>query len=144
MREHGQVITVRDGAVDIRMQVSAACGGCSVCSRGGGETVMRDVADPLGVTVGDEVEVTIPDTIRSRAAVAVFVLPVFAMLGGYLAGFLLGRWLGWSPDMAGLVVGLVSANIALIGVRAAERRLKRNDRFSPQVSAILARGHERT
>jgi hypothetical protein len=46
--------------------------------------------------------------------------------------------------MAGLVVGLVSANIALIGVRAAERRLKRNDRFSPQVSAILARGHERT
>jgi sigma-E factor negative regulatory protein RseC len=143
--EQGTVITVRDGAVDVRMEVSAACGGCSVCSQGaGGETVMHDVRDPLGVTVGDVVKVVIPDTIRSRAAVAVFVVPVLSLLLGYLAGFLLGEWLGMNPDVTGLIGGLASANIAVIGIRAAERRLQRNARFSPRVSAIIARGRERS
>jgi positive regulator of sigma E activity len=141
VHEHGKVITVRDGSVDVRMEVSAACGGCSICSqRGGGETVMHDVRDTLGATVGDEVEVVIPDTIRSRAAVAVFVVPVAAMLLGYLAGFLLGKWLDFDPDVAGLVGGLASANIALIGVRAAERTLAGNEAFTPRVDAIISRG----
>lgn len=143
MHEHGRVITVRDGAVDVRMEVSAACGGCSVCSQGsGGETIMHNVRDPLGATVGDEVEVVIPDTIRGRAAIAVFVAPVLALLLGYLAGFLLGTWLSLNPDITGLVVALLSANVAFIGVRLADRRLSRNARFSPRVNAIIARGHE--
>ena len=145
MHEQGSVITVRDGTVDVKMEVTAACGGCNLCSQtGGGETIMHDVRDPLGVTVGDLVDVVIPDTIRSRAAIAVFIAPVAALLVGYLAGFLLGRWLGLTPDIAGLVVGLASANIAFVGVRAAERRLKLNDRFSPRVSAIISRHHERS
>ncbi len=144
MHEQGIVITVRDGTVDVRMQVSAACGGCSVCSQGsGGETVMHDVRDEFGATVGDEVKVVIPDTIRSRAAIAVFVVPVLALLLGYLAGFLLGEGLGLNPEITGLIGGLASANIALLGIRAAERRLQRNARFSPRVSAIISRGRER-
>lgn len=138
------VITVRDGTVDVRMQVTAACGGCSVCSQGsGGETVMHGVRDELGATVGDEVKVVIPDTIRSRAAIAVFVVPVLALLLGYLAGFLLGEGLGLNPEITGLIGGLASANIAVLGIRAAERRLQRNARFSPRVSAIISRGRER-
>ncbi|MDZ4167921.1 MAG: SoxR reducing system RseC family protein [Coriobacteriia bacterium] len=144
MHEQGTVITVRDGTVDVRMQVSAACGGCSVCSQGsGGETVMHDVRDELGATVGDEVKVVIPDTIRSRAAIAVFVVPVLSLLLGYLAGFLLGEGLGLNPEITGLIGGLASANIAVLGIRAAERRLQRNARFSPRVSAIISRGRER-
>ncbi|MDO8880986.1 MAG: SoxR reducing system RseC family protein [Coriobacteriia bacterium] len=144
MHEQGMVITVRDGTVDVRMQVTAACGGCSVCSQGsGGETVMHGVRDELGATVGDEVKVVIPDTIRSRAAIAVFVVPVLALLLGYLAGFLLGEGLGLNPEITGLIGGLASANIAVLGIRAAERRLQRNARFSPRVSAIISRGRER-
>jgi len=68
MRERGKVITVREGSVDVLMQPSAGCGGCTLCSRNeGGETVMHDVADALGSTVGDVVDVVIPDAVRSRA-----------------------------------------------------------------------------
>lgn len=144
MHERGRVITVRDGAVDVRMERSTDCGGCSACTRQpSGETVMHGVRDTLGSTVGDTVDIVIPDTVRSRAATAVFVVPVACMLVGYLAGFLLGRWLGVSPDVSGLVGALLLANVAVIGVRLAERKLSTDEQFMPQVNAILSRGHDR-
>ena len=144
MREEGHVITVRDGTVDVLMHVSSACGGCSVCSKGaGGETVMQDVRDAFGSTVGVAVEVEIPDSIRTRAAVAVFLVPVGAMLAGYLAGFLLGKALGFNPDVVGLIGAVLFANVAFIGVRFADKRLAGSDRFTPRVSAIVSRGHGR-
>ena len=145
MRERGSVVTVRDGAVDVRMELSADCGGCTVCSRGAdGETIMQDVADHLGATVGDTVEVVIPDGVTRPAAVAVFVVPVASMLAGYLAGFLLGRWAGIAPDVSGLVLALVAANLAFVGVRLAERRISSDEQFKPKVNAIIARGHGRS
>jgi positive regulator of sigma E activity len=144
VRESGRVITVHDGAVDVRMEATARCGGCTSCSIGaGGETIMQGVLDRLGATVGDRVDVDIPDSVRPLAAAAVFGVPVACLFLGYLAGFLLSEPLGFDPDIAGLVAALASANIAVIGVRAADRRLARSERFTPQVSAIIARGHER-
>ncbi|MDO8848082.1 MAG: SoxR reducing system RseC family protein [Coriobacteriia bacterium] len=144
MHEHGRVITVHDGAVDVRMEVGAACGGCTSCARGAnGEMIMRDVVDTLGVTVGDTVDVVIPDSIKSRAAVAIFLVPVVCMLLGYLAGYLLGRWAGIAPDVSGLVFALIGANLAVVGVRAAERKIASSTEFTPKVDAIIARGHGR-
>lgn len=145
MREQGRVVTVRDGAVDVRMEVATECGGCTACSRGAdGETIMHDVVDHFGATVGDTVEVVIPDSVARPAAVAVFVVPVACMLAGYLAGFLLGRWLGFAPDVSGLVLALIAANLAFVGVRLAERRISSDEQFRPKVSAIIARGHGRS
>ena len=144
MHEPGRVITVHDGTVDVRLEVSATCAGCGACSQDpGGETIMHGVRDALGATVGDTVDVSIPDTIRPLAAVAVFAVPVACLLLGYLAGFVLGKPLGWDPDISGLVFALASANVAVVGVRLAERRLSGSERFSPRVSAIIARGQER-
>ncbi len=144
MHERGRVITVRDGAVDVRMETAGGCDGCSACTRGpAGETVMHDVVDHLGATVGDTVDVLIPDTVRAKAATAVFVVPVVCMLLGYLAGFLLGRWMGIAPDVSGLVLALLSANVAVIGVRLAERKLSSDEQYMPKVNAIIARGHGR-
>ena len=144
MHERGRVITVRDGSVDVKMEVSAGCAGCSGCSRApNGETVMQDVRDPLGATVGDTVDIVIPDTVRSRAATAVFVVPVLSLLVGYLAGFLLGRWIGVSPDISGLVGALILANVAFMGVKLAERKLSSSEQYKPKVNAIIARGHGR-
>lgn len=144
MRESGRVVTVHDGTVDVRMEVSAKCRGCTACTHGaGGETIMHGVRDRLGATVGDTVDVDIPDSVRPLAAVAVFAVPVVCLLAGYLAGFLLSRPLGLVPDVTGLVTALVAANVAVIGVRAADRRLARSERFTPKVSAIISRSRQR-
>jgi positive regulator of sigma E activity len=143
VHEQGRVVTVRDGTVDVHMEVSAGCGGCTLCSQGaGGETVMHEVRDPFGTTVGDLVDVVIPDTVQSRAAIAVFVVPVLALMGGYLAGFLLSRWAGWGSESPAIVLALASAVIAIVGIRVAERRLAHDERYAPRVNAIIARSHQ--
>ncbi len=145
MHERGQVIAVRTGTVDVRMAVGASCGGCSACSTlPTGESLMQGVLDTQGAEVGDTVEVLVPDAVRSRAAAAVFVVPVVCLLVGYLAGFLLGQWAGVSPDAGGLVVALLCASVAFVGARRADRRLATDERYMPRVSAIIARGHDRT
>lgn len=142
MREQGRVVGVGEGVVDVRMEVSAACEGCGVCVAGRpGETIMAGVRDSLGAAVGDTVEVVIPDTVKRRAVVAVFVVPVLALFAGYLAGFLLGGLLHVDRDLAGVITALAAAVLAFAGVRVAEARIKRSARLSPQVGAIVARGH---
>ena len=131
-----------EGVIDVRMQAPAACEGCGICTTGtSGETIMRDVRDTLGALVGDTVEVDIPDSVKGRAVVAVFLVPVVALLAGYLAGFLLGSWLHLDRDLVGLILALVAGSVAFLGVRRAEYRIAESDRFSPHVSAIIARGH---
>ena len=137
-------MAVGEGVVDVRMDVSPACDGCGLCAGSrNGETIMRGVRDALGAMVGDTVDVTIPDSVTRRAIVAVFVVPVVALFAGYLAGFLLGSWLHVSPDLAGFVLAIVAASTAFVGVRTAEKRVAQSERFSPQVSAIIARTHDR-
>lgn len=145
MHERGRVITVRDGAVDVRVeQGSAACEGCSACSRTpSGDSVIQSVRDQLGATVGDTVDIIIPDAVRSRAAVAVFVVPVACMLLGYLAGYLLSNYIKADPDVAGLIGALAFGAIAFAGVRLAERVLSRNEQYMPKVNAIISRGCDR-
>ena len=144
MHEQGRVVAVGEGIVDVRMDISPACDGCGLCASGrNGETIMRGVRDALGATVGDTVDITIPDSVTRRAIVAVFVVPVVALFAGYLAGFLLGSWLHVSPDLAGFLLAIMAASIAFVGVRTAEKRIARSDRFSPEVSAIIARTHDR-
>lgn len=141
MREEGMVVTVHEGFVDVRMQVSTNCAGCSVCSQGsGGETVMHDVTDTHGATVGDLVSVSIPDGIRTRAAAAVFIVPVACLLVGYLAGFLLGGWLDMDPEMTAVIGALALATVGMLGIRFAERTLAGNEAFTPRVDAIISRG----
>lgn len=135
------VVTVHDGYVDVRMQPSTNCAGCSVCSQGaGGETVMHDVADRFGATVGDIVSVSIPDGVRSRAAAAVFLVPVLCLFAGYLAGFLLGGWLDKDPETAGVVGALLATTVGMLGIRLAEHTVAGNEAFAPRVDAIISRG----
>ncbi|MHB1450840.1 MAG: SoxR reducing system RseC family protein [Coriobacteriia bacterium] len=141
MQEQGMVVTVHDGFVDVRMQVSTSCAGCSVCSQGaGGETLMHDVVDRFGATVGDLVSVSIPDGIRARAAAAVFLVPVACLLAGYLAGFLLGGWIGKDPETTAVVGALVLATVGMLGIRLAERTVAGDVAFAPRVDAIISRG----
>lgn len=144
MQEQGMVVTVHDGSVDVRMQVSTSCAGCSVCSQGaGGETLMRDVTDKHGATIGDLVSVSIPDSIRASAAAAVFLVPVACLFAGYLAGFLLGGWIGTDPETTAVVGALVLATVGMLGIRLAERTVAGDVAFAPRVDAIISRGRSR-
>ncbi len=133
-------MAARDGLVDVTITPAGACGGCSVCSRReGGDLVLTDVIDVFGARVGDTVEVEIPEGVRTRAALAIYVVPVAGLFIGYLAGDLLSRALGGVSDLAGAGGAVAGLVIALLAVSGVERRMLRARSVTPRVSAIIAR-----
>lgn len=141
MIERGTVVAVRGNKVDAVIGGSSACQGCSACSISkSGDLLLRDVADRLGVELGDEIDVLIPDGLQMKAALAVYVVPLVCLLLGYLAGFLLGGALGFDRDSAGAIVGILAATAALAGTRLAEKAVLRGGRLAPAVHAIISRG----
>ncbi len=141
MREQGVVRAVRPGEADIDMlpEPGGKCAECGACARAAGGAMRLDgVSDPIGVSVGDRVEVEVPIEARRRAQAAVFAGPVAALLLGYLAGFLLGRWLGVDQDILGAVVALTCGVAALLALRQAGAPGSVRDRYPVRIRAIIA------
>ncbi|MDP2182622.1 MAG: SoxR reducing system RseC family protein [Actinomycetota bacterium] len=127
-----------DGVVDVLIQPSESCESCGICSEGaGGLRLLEGVDDPLGVQVGDSVLVETPGAARRRAQVRLYLIPVAALVPGYLAGFLLSTRIGINPDVGGALCALLAGAVALATVpdKAA------GPQDGPVVRAIIARGY---
>jgi positive regulator of sigma E activity len=103
--------------------------------------LLADVFDRVGASVGDEVEIEIPERLRVQAALAIYVAPLVALFAGYLAGFLLASRGDGDPDTVGAFTGIVSASVVLAAVFFRERELARKDEFAPFVRAIITPVH---
>jgi sigma-E factor negative regulatory protein RseC len=144
VRERGTVVAVRGDRADVALGQTAACAGCKACSSlssAGGEMLLVDVIDRVGASVGDEVEIEIPERLRVQAALAIYVAPLIALFAGYLAGFLLASRGDGDPDTVGAFTGIGSATVVLAAVFFRERELARKEEFAPFVRAIIAPVH---
>lgn len=136
--ERGIVVAARPGEVDVRMQPSADCAGCKACSPTGGVMLLSGVRTDSVLSPGDVVEIEVPPGARSSARTLVFVVPVLALVTGYLAGFLLGTRLGIGPDTLGAVVALACGAIALGALSRTRAARAGDDRYDVRVRAIIA------
>jgi len=143
MRERATVTDVREGSVDVAIVPSAACVSCGMCAEERGVRVLAGVMDGLGARVGDVVEIETPARARRRAEGLVYIAPVVAILGGYLAGFLLFQGGDVNPDAAGAVIGIIAGALTLLAVRFAGRTAEGDTRYGPRVRVIIARGETR-
>jgi sigma-E factor negative regulatory protein RseC len=95
IEERARVVAVRPGFAWVESTRKSACGTCTASSGCGtavvaklfGERVNRlQVADNIGVQVGDRVVIGIADGTLTRASLAAYVLPLLAlMLAAFLA-----------------------------------------------------------
>ncbi|MRR13772.1 hypothetical protein EG835_15290, partial [bacterium] len=74
----------------------------------------------------------------TRARVLLFVLPVVALVIGYLAGFLLSGVLETSPDGTGAAVALLGGAASMAAVAAAERKRGGGRSGDVRVHAIIS------
>jgi positive regulator of sigma E activity len=138
--EHGTVVGVGIGSVDVRVQSSEACANCSHCSRVDKDgMVISDVGDELGAGEGDTVEVEIPPGTDIRAGLYAYILPVVALLVGYGVGNTLGRLAGWNADLTGAAFAVLGVAVGTLAMRSRARKVLSSDRFRPRVRAIIAR-----
>ena len=139
--ERGIVTVASEGAVDVRVSGGSACESCGACCRVDRDGVTIEGAlDSLGATVGDEVEVEIPEGADTRAGLIVFIVPAVGLLAGYLGGYLVAQALGFTPDLGGAVGAVAAIVAALLVLRARGGEALSGDRYRPRVRAIIAPG----
>jgi sigma-E factor negative regulatory protein RseC len=141
-RERGVVIAVAGDAADVRVSSGVGCEGCkSECCRVDKDgLVVEGALNEPGANAGDEVEVVVPEGADVRAGLVVYILPVAALLVGYLAGNLLGGAAGASRDATGAVGAVLAVSAGLLLLRMRGRSVLRGARYRPRVRAIIAPG----
>jgi len=141
-RERGIVVTVSGDSADIRVATGVGCEGCaSDCCRVDKDgLIVEGALNELGAHVGDEVEVVIPPGADVRAGLIVYVLPVAALLAGYVAGSVLGSLAGIDRDAAGAAGAVLAVSAGLLLLRMRGRSALRDGRYRPRVHAIIAPG----
>lgn len=138
MREQGTVVAVRPGAVDLVMTPGDGCGDCTACSASGTNLLLEGVPAPDGLHVGDVVDVETPQAERTRARALVFVVPVVALVLGYVAGFLLGAVVPVSRDSLGAVMALTCGALTFALVAKLGSRVTGGTAVRVRVRAIIS------
>lgn len=85
MREAGKVVRILDrDKVEIEMQSTAGCAKCGLCKIGLNNKVYLTVASNEPVSVGDSVEIEIPEKQVIFITFLIFILPLLLFFAGYL------------------------------------------------------------
>lgn len=138
MPERGTVVAVRPGVVDLAMVPGDECGSCTACSANGDARLLENVPAPDGLGIGDIVEIDIPQAVRTRAQALIFLVPVVALVLGYMAGFLLGSVVPAARDTLGVFVALTCGAGAFAAVARWGAPENGDTRVKLRVRAIIA------
>lgn len=145
MKELARVVAVEDGGLWVETQRSSTCNSCAVqkgCGQGlmakmmpGKEhylwVVVQDANKP-SVSVGDQVEISVPDDVILKASLIVYLVPLLAFIVGVITGNHL------SPGDAGAIGGGVVGMLVGLGVvRLHATRVKHDARVQPRLLRIL-------
>lgn len=140
MVEQGVVTKViPPDVVEVSLQASAACGRCGACHPASeGRVGIEAVAVP-GVKAGDAVEIEISTGGVVATSFVVYLLPVFFMIGGYVAGsFIAGLLsLGISGEAGGIGGAALFCAASFAVIRWYDRGVRRRGSLRARVVRIL-------
>lgn len=144
LKEQGLVEEVGGGRAVVRVERNAACAQCR--SRGAcemfSEKSMRVVVEnSLGAHPGDWVEISIPAASVLKVSMAVYLIPVLALVVGAAAGSAWADARGMDPTAASILTGLLALGAAFLLVRRFDRGASSPDsRYVPRMSRIVPSG----
>ncbi|MFV8816351.1 SoxR reducing system RseC family protein [Haliea sp. E17] len=135
--ETGRVVAVETDAVWVETVRKSTCGSCSL-QKGCGHGLMNRMApgrqplvralpgdvQPADCAVGDEVQISIPETVILRGSAVVYILPLLCMLAGAAGAASLFPAQAEAAGALGMVGGFL-AGFALVRGHALRHR---NDR----------------
>ncbi len=127
LEARGRVVAVEDGQAWVERVRQSACGSCASKGHCGtallGDALMGQgqvsrvlALDTLGVKVGEEVIVGLPEEGMLRGSLLLYGLPLLGLIGGMLAMQPLGE--GWA-----LLAGIVGLLLGLACVRPLAQRV---------------------
>ena len=92
MKESGTILRKVDPHIaEIEIRAGSACARCGVCHFNKAGTLSMEAKNDIEASVGDIVEVEIPEAHVILSSLLIFIFPIFAFFVGYIIkGFILG------------------------------------------------------
>lgn len=143
MKDSGFVVNTRTGFAEVEVRcLIEACRGCAaerLCAKQESSRGRLLVKNPLQASVGDEVEIEIPESAYNKALMIIFSTLLFSCLAGMGLGYLFSVVFS-GPGQEMSIIGLFLA-LFLSGIGLFWSYRKRNrDTLYPEIIHILQKG----
>ena len=121
MKESGRVVKkINPNVVEIELQESSACVKCGLCHLNKSGTLTLEASDDIGVSVGDSVEVYIPESRVILSSLMLFIFPLVAFFSGYL--------------LRGIILAVILLSVYMLFVYFYDKKAK----IAPKVIRLLS------
>lgn len=131
MEETGQVIKINGNFAQVEMQRHPACANCGLCTMGVGDKMLITAANTARAKVADRVKVTISGTVVLKSAFLVYIVPLIALL----VGFVIGNYL--AGEIYGVACGVIGVVLSLIGLHFYDQKLKKENKVVVKITEII-------
>lgn len=148
LEQFGEVVELKgDQRALVRVRQHLSCGSCGRCGGFFGDPGKRkdhlvEVLNPIGAKKGELVRLEARVSEMLLAAFLLYIVPLLGLLAGLFAGrsFALHWGVFGSPDLWGLLWGLVFMFFFYFLLRSQERHLARSRRFKAVITAVVEPG----
>ena len=119
-------------------RMEPACKGCKArdaCTSlgGGGANAEVRARNTVGAEAGDIVTISMRGSSLLKASFLVYMLPILAMVGGIVLGYLLSRVISVDKNVLVGLFGLVGLSGAFIWLKKKGNKLSGNKEFVPEI-----------
>ncbi|NMA04246.1 MAG: SoxR reducing system RseC family protein [Clostridiales bacterium] len=140
MKQNGIIISINKDRAKVMLQRQSACGDCKACKLGRDDTYIEvDAINSVDAKVGDHVEIDMEHQSFLSAAFIVYMLPLFALIGGILIGSAVLSKIGMVEykDIGSALFGLLLTFMTFVIIRFKEKSLRSDRKFVPVITGVL-------
>ena len=147
IEESAQVISTEGDFVWVETQRKSTCGGCAA-NRACGTSVLEKILgrrrtrvralSEEAVQVGERVVIGIEESALLRGSLAVYTVPLAALLAGAVVGDLLSQHWLLNGEALTLVLGIGGLLAGLLWLKGFTRRIRSDRRYQPVVLRRLS------
>lgn len=144
IEESAHVVESDDDYAWVETERRSSCGSCSAkgCGTGalskilGRKTQRMKVLNPIGAKSGDEVTLGIEEQALIKGSLAVYIVPLVAMLGGGLLGKALAPQWGTDADGLSAMLGILGLVIGFLWLRFYNRSIAQDKRYMATILRV--------
>jgi sigma-E factor negative regulatory protein RseC len=143
IEQTGVVVSTDGHRVEVAARQQGSCGGCSqegACGTSliaryfGQRQLLLRAQDPIGVARGDHVVVGVPEDALLKASLAVYIVPLLAMIGGAILAAYIGAMVTPRYDQLSSVLGgLIGFSAAIAWLPSFGRAKITDARYRPRI-----------
>ena len=141
IEENGLVVATEGEEAWVETSRRSSCGSCEAkgCGTGALSQVLGRksqrlwVKNTIGAEAGEQVVLGISESALIKGSLAVYLVPLLALMGGGLLGEVMAAQLSLSTEGTSIAFALIALALSLLWLRRFNRRVANDERFNAEI-----------